>query len=551
MSDSSNEVPLVSLELERSILAAAIEQPELLRDQPLRVEHFGQAAHQHIARAIETVSLDQPVNATNIVLTLKQTARLNEIGGTEYLARLLQSSPACSSDDFSSWNAQLRQLWEKRVALTEARALVAKLQTNSVDDHFGAFRDAYEYVDRIRQPDETPLGIWATELGDPNVEPERETWLLQDSLVNKPALPLGRAAMMSAAGGTGKTTVLVQLAVSVALGLPWCGFDVITPGPVVLCCGESDEKLVKRQLWRSYNLLELDGPTRTRAASQILVLPLSGREVNMIRGQGSQLERTEFLVRFRARLIKLADTENFGWSLIVLDPLSRFAGPDTEKDNAAATRFAQAVETLTQLPGTPTVICSHHSSKMSMRDGQNDSRGVSGLRDAFRAVMTLTRCTVETLVGVWMQCDKSNEAPHFVARWLVQGSGVVGGTLRLATDPEAEMLEEAANKPNRGSRVVPTTEPLKPPVREVIIQKLTELGGSAKSRGWLRGQIEGYRISVIDEEFKAMQSDGLITIDTDGRSNRTVRLVNSSEPSQVAFSCSGFTEQHGGTNETA
>ena len=391
-------------------------------------------------------------------------------------------------------------------------------------------------------------GFWATEFGDVAAEPERETWLLHDEIGDKPALPLGRAGMISAAGGTGKTTSLCQLAVSVALGLSWCGFRVQHEGCVVLACAESDRKLMHRHIWRACNALDLDIHQREYVMSQILALPLAGKEVNMLRGTaGNDLERTEFLARFGDHLRDVALDGQFGWALIILDPLSRFAGPDTESNNAAATKFAQAVETLCELPGTPAVLCAHHSSKLSVREGRNDSRGVSGLRDAFRFVSTLTRMCVESVVGVHMECDKSNEAPYFLPRWLVQLSGSSGGALRVATIEEAAMLVEAAGPHRRCKTKIsaPKIDPV-----ELVVGKLAELGGVVRSRNWLReNHLAGIDHNELTTVWSTLLDDGRITIDQSGKTKGTVRLVGHNPQTALNLDASGPNVQTEGTDE--
>jgi len=137
--EPTKEIPLVSVQLERSLLACLLDHPEFVESLQLQSGHFGLAAHQTIAKAIELVAVDRKVNITNIAVLLKQTDRLAQIGGTAYLAELIDNSPHATLDDALSWQQQLRALWEKRRMLDEARGLVAKLETGSVDDHFEAF----------------------------------------------------------------------------------------------------------------------------------------------------------------------------------------------------------------------------------------------------------------------------------------------------------------------------------------------------------------------------------------------------------------------------
>ena len=421
-------------------------------------EHFGSTAHRWIARAIKAIwESAKPIDIVTVSSYLKDVDRIGEVGGTQYLATIVDNVPAVSLENVVSYAEIVRRKWESRTALTEARALVAKLEHGAVESVGEAVGQTLGRIAGLvvkSEAFEFP-GYWATELGDPSAEPEREVWLLRDEVSGRPSLAMGRTALESASGGTGKTTTLVQLAVAVALGLSWAGFKVETPGCVVLACAESDAKLMRRQLWRAANSFGLSREQRERVVTQIVVMPLAGKEVNLLRGTAeNDLERTEFLAQFRAHLEKLATDEGFAWSLIALDPLARFAGPDVERDNASATRFAQAIETLCTLPGSPAVIVAHHSSKNSIRMGNNDTRGVSGLRDAFRTELLLNKLITDTgLVGVQLHCGKSNEAPEFPDRWLVRqgreplangGWLDVGGTLRLATPTESAELDAAA-----------------------------------------------------------------------------------------------------------
>src|SRR5207249_3911409 len=85
--------------------------------------------------------------------------------------------------------------------------------------------------------------------------------------------------------------------------------------------------------------------------------------------------------------------------LVIIDPLSRFAGTDVEKDNAAATRFAQVLESMIQ-PGAAcglTMAVSHHTGKDPADPGKRDPdsadpiRGASALVDAVRWAAILKR----------------------------------------------------------------------------------------------------------------------------------------------------------------
>ena len=143
---------------------------------------------------------------------------------------------------------------------------------------------------------------------------------------------------------------------------------------------------------------------------------------------------------------------------MIVDPLSRFGGVDTETDNGAATRAVQALEKLTGLPGGPSVMVAHHERKGSAKDasaGQEAVRGSSAIVDAGRWVARLV--PVEVPAGErWETAGKGDAAVLFK---LVKTNYTRGirrprllildkehhGAMRMATDAEAAELEEAEN----------------------------------------------------------------------------------------------------------
>jgi len=535
---------LIDAGIERALLGAMLYDPTFAEPifEVTAPNHFGFAKHQIVAQAIQLVSRDDEVNGPNVGRKLKQMGKLEESGGSKFLLELELETPAAVLSGAISWAEQTRELWQKRALLNEARMLVATLETNSVEDAFAAVENTAQRVELYRPSPAIAIGEWADEMCNPVEEPPPIEWLLRDDMCegNHGAIPLGRAALLSAGGGTGKTTMLCQLAVAVALGLPWCGFKVQTPGCVALCCGESDKQLMQIHLWRAYNSFGLSDEARRDAAHNIYTKPLMGQVVNVIgNGTRNDFQRMPFLTQFRQELTKVSERSKAGFALVVMDPLSRFAGPDVEKDNSAATSYVAAVETLCALPGTPTVINAHHSSKTSGQNGKSDARGVTGIQDGFRSNTSLTAFQFETLRGILMSNVKNNMAPHFGDRWLIQQTEKgLGGTLRLATEPEAAALGEAMVSQRGGKRAkkydhVPTE---RPNLHDAIVLKLRDIGGSAKSRDWLfNTHLSGFRKADVWYAFDHLIESNEITIDRTGSARGCVRLVIQNGQSALPF----------------
>ena len=251
-----------------------------------------------------------------------------------------------------------------------------------------------------------PIGEWGTWLDS---EPPVRRYLLSGMVDGKQAgiVALGKTGMLAAAGGSGKTWLTVELALCVATGHEWLGLKVDHPGRVLLVSGEEDSEELQRRLYWGCQLLGLTAYERELAYRRIVVLPLAGHATALNTGadderhtrwsseaaERDQADGLPVTALYWHMLDRLeADTEE-EWSLIIVDPLSRFAGPDTERDNAAATLFVQSLERLTLVHGNPTVLVSHHTSKLSRAEGHSTSsdsaaagaaRGASGLTDGVR-----------------------------------------------------------------------------------------------------------------------------------------------------------------------
>lgn len=297
---------------------------------------------------------------------------------------------------------------------------------------------------------------WLGERNWPEGKPPPRRWLLQrpaapeeESAQPRGFLPLGKVGMLAAAGGAGKTMALAQLAVSVATGRDWLGHYTVPAefrGPVLLALGEEDDEEVQRRLYDIREGLKLSPGEKEELKRKLKILPLAGHAVQLVSAQGRDKKPEETPV-FR-ELRQLLEGEGVDWRLLVLDPLSRWAGPETETDNFAATRFVAAVESLSQVRGNPTVLLAHHTTKAARRGldaGEaTAARGASALTDGVRWVANLLKPEGSSLPH--LSLVKSNytaPAPDVV---LKRGEG---GVLRALTRQELEQI--AAEKTRKAS----------------------------------------------------------------------------------------------------
>lgn len=279
-------------------------------------------------------------------------------------------------------------------------------------------------------------------------EPARRRWLLW----RQPKRPendgggllvSGRVGLLAAPGGAGKSMALAQLALSVATGKPWFGEFGVAPEfvgrRVLLAMGEEDAEEIHRRLFYAAKGMGLTDSERRTAEAAILPLPLMGKEAALTTGAtgGASAGPTPLVAQFLAKL------EASGpWALLVFDPLSRFAGPDAETDNAAATRLIEAFERFTEAPGNPAVLVAHHTRKArndGTGDGADAARGASALVDGVRWVGSLI--PEEAGGPVKFKVVKSNYAPPPEALTLLRDEG---GFLRSESAPKFGLRRQTA-----------------------------------------------------------------------------------------------------------
>lgn len=303
---------------------------------------------------------------------------------------------------------------------------------------------------------------WLGEQGWPESKPQR-AWLLKRPASEQEVraasrrgahaypqgfLPLGKVGMLAAAGGAGKTMALAQLAVSVVTGRPWLGHYTVpaeSRGPVLLALGEEDVIEVQRRLYDIREGLNLSAEEWGELKCKLMILPLAGVPVQLVSAQGRDKlpEETLFFRELRQRI----EGAGVDWRLLVLDPLSRWAGPETETDNFAATRFVAAVESLSQVRGNPTVLMAHHTTKAARRGldaGEaTAARGASALTDGVRWVANLVKQDGGPLALSLVKTNYTAPAP---AVSLESGEG---GVLRALSREDLEKLAAERAKSTR------------------------------------------------------------------------------------------------------
>ena len=349
-----------------------------------------------------------------------------------------------------------------------------------------------------------PSAEWFTE------EPPPREYLLH---VPDPFGPEGRGAgllargipaILSAGGGSGKTFALVGLALAIVTRTPWLGRYPVGAGTIGRCAlllGEEPLEEVRRRLHTQARAL---GLSLSRVEERLLLLPGAGAgDLALTQAQeGGRPAQTEWAADLYAYLEAEAAP---GWDAIILDPLSHFAGPDVEKDNAAATRLMQVLTRFTRLPGGPVVLMAHHERKPGKEEGEAAAssasvRGASAIVDNARWVARLRSerggvpYGVEALGLARLRVTKSNYAPPNDDRDGDLLLRVKGGALRAPTLAEAGRFSTAGAPPLEGMTV---------PTKTVGERQRARLAKLERDHALARERAEGdaERLAKIDREY--------------------------------------------------
>jgi len=216
--------------------------------------------------------------------------------------------------------------------------------------------------------------------------PPARRWLLKE------CLPLGKVGALIAPGGTGKSQFLLQLAVSVATGTEFFGWEIGEPGGVLCLFAEDDDEEIHRRLYR----IAFDTGLRHDIALEAQMKLLTNLHVKSMVAKDNLMTVTdrasgEVIPTNYAERLLLVTREIPDLKLIVIDPGSRFRGGD---ENLAqdTTRFVEALERVSRSTGA-NLLVAHHANKGAMSGGeqtQASQRGSSALSDGVRWQMNLS-----------------------------------------------------------------------------------------------------------------------------------------------------------------
>ncbi len=237
---------------------------------------------------------------------------------------------------------------------------------------------------------------------------EQPEWII-------PGLRAGQVALVTAPGGTGKSFLLLEIAMSVACGqtlIP--GLNVTVAGRVCVLNFEDDTFDIRQRgnaILRHF--LDLDP-----SPENLYVASMSGQTLSLLNSHGGINDED----------VKWLKEQCQGMRLLILDPLSHCHCAD-ENSASMMSKLVQVLKGIGQETGTG-ILIAHHTAKAAALNGQGDlqqsARGSSALVDASRVVMTLHKPKEGdsfTLELTWAKLN--GVAPIAPVRLRRTGSGVL------------------------------------------------------------------------------------------------------------------------------
>lgn len=200
--------------------------------------------------------------------------------------------------------------------------------------------------------------------------------------------------LLAAAGGTGKTALMLHLAAHIALGRPWLGFEVARPGPVLCVTAEDARPHLAARLHRIALAMGLSQGEQAQLAQRVSILDVAEHPPALIEtGPDGNIYATDW----PDRLVQAA--RDFAPVLTILDPLASFGNAET-RPNDAAQALVTAARRIARGLGCAVLLVHHVAKQQASAEASDDTphagRGGSALGDGARLVMTLRRLDGKT-----------------------------------------------------------------------------------------------------------------------------------------------------------
>lgn len=333
--DFSDRLPPHSIEAEQGVLGCALISPDVCLPPILAAlkskSTFYDLRHQIVFSAIaEMHRAEIPIDIITVQQRLRDTGLLEQIGGIVYLGQLQDA--VTSTANLSCWLDIVREKFELRRIVQTCADVTSRIYSNTgtIDDlKFSVQSDLAEVFGGATG--DLPLIVHARDFISQDIP-------TPDELV-KHVLHKGTKIVIGGGSKAFKTWTQLDLAVSVAAGIPWIDFETVR----------------SRVLYVNFEIQEAFFKQRVLVVSKskgLNEVP-EGLDIWNLRGFSAAYH---ILV---PQIISRIKSE--GYSLIILDPIYKLYGKTDENSAGEVAMLLNALETICVQTGSSVAFGAHYS----------------------------------------------------------------------------------------------------------------------------------------------------------------------------------------------
>lgn len=215
----------------------------------------------------------------------------------------------------------------------------------------------------------------------------------------------------AAPGGTGKTTLLLFQAIHIVLDMPLFGYEIMTPGAVVILTAEDSRETLVARLRNMCAQMGLTDRQVEQVREEVIITDVSGKGIKLTTVEKDVVVPSAQLDRLIVEVGTLCP------SLLIIDPMVSFGVGESRVNDAeqgmidAARRIRNAAKCA--------VIYVHHTGKENARNKTTDQysgRGGSALADGSRMVHVLQRVTADEWTSATGDVLEGEDAGFLLSR---------------------------------------------------------------------------------------------------------------------------------------
>jgi AAA domain/DnaB-like helicase N terminal domain len=452
--------PPNELDAEAAVLSAIILEPASVPAVRAVIEakHWYADRNRHIYLAVlAIVDRGTQPDAVTLAAELRTSGRLDEVGGTPYLAQIIDATPAVAHVEDHA--RLIVDAWAKRRAIDIARRLVGEV-VSGVGDVEELLARATSELGALAGPARAS-GIEVVDADAIFAELQPPTYLFA------PVLTSASVAELVAYGSSGKTWIAVDAVLSVGAGLPWLGRFPAACGRALYLDWENGTYELRRRFHAAAKGRDVETPVPGVALASMPNLYMSADD-------------------FAARVEPLAD----GRGLIVLDTL-RAASPGVDENDSRMRGGLDSLHRVAERTGCAFLVLAHAkktSATVQSVDPREAGRGSSAIFDAADAVLHVTYVEGEPLRVAQTKARSGRVVAPFVVEVLDTANGGVhvrASDAPASTDATSadrfeaacrDVLEAVRARPGSSGKIIRETLDLRNTTVGAAIERLVKDG---------------------------------------------------------------------------